>query len=77
MKPIQLLIGEELLRAADREAKRRRTNRSALVRAALTQYLAAARRQLLDEQYRRGYEKRPGRKDDIEAWEGIQSWPEE
>jgi metal-responsive CopG/Arc/MetJ family transcriptional regulator len=77
MKPIQLMMDSELLRAADREAKRRKINRSALLRAALTEFLANAQRQALDEQYRRGYEKKPAGKDDVEAWEAIQSWPEE
>jgi metal-responsive CopG/Arc/MetJ family transcriptional regulator len=77
MKPIQLLMDEALLRAVDREAKRRRTNRSSLVRTALAGFLAEARRQALDEQYRRGYERKPVREDELEGWEGIQAWPEE
>jgi len=77
MKPIQLLIDEKLLRAADREAKRRRTNRSSLVRTALAQFLIAAERQVLDEQYRAGYERKPVRKAELEGWEGIQTWPED
>ena len=77
MRPIQILMDEKLIREVDREAKRRRTDRSKLMRAALEAFLAEARRQALDERYRRGYEVKPQRRDEIEAWEEIQAWPEE
>jgi metal-responsive CopG/Arc/MetJ family transcriptional regulator len=77
MRPIQILMDERLIREVDREAKRRRTDRSKLMRAALQAFLAGARRQALDERYRRGYEVKPQRRDEIEPWEEIQAWPEE
>jgi metal-responsive CopG/Arc/MetJ family transcriptional regulator len=77
MKPIQILMDERLLAAVDREAKRRRSDRSKLVRAALTAFLADSRRRTLEEQYRRAYRQAPQRTDEIEPWEHIQAWPED
>jgi len=77
MRPIQILLDEELIRTVDREAKRLRSNRSKLIRAALSAYLATARRRMLDERYRRGYEQKPAAPDEFGDWERIQEWPEE
>ncbi len=75
VKPIQILMDEKLVAAVDREAKRRRSNRSNIVRAALSAFLADSRRRVLEEQYRRGYETQPQRRDEYELWEGIQAGP--
>lgn len=77
MKPVQILMDEDLLQTVDREAKRQKSNRSTLVRAALVAYLKTARRRTLDERYRRGYEQSPEQPEDISAWEDIQQWPED
>ena len=77
MKPIQILLDEDLIRAVDREAKRLRSNRSRFIRAALSAYLATTRRRMLDERYRRGYEQKPAARDEFADWEKIQEWPEE
>ena len=77
MKPIQLLIDEELIRRLDREAKRLRANRSKLIRLAVERFLQEQQRQVLEEADRQGYLRRPQRPKDLEAWEAIQTWPEE
>jgi metal-responsive CopG/Arc/MetJ family transcriptional regulator len=77
MKPIQILMDEALIRALDREAKLRHSDRSKLVREAVTAHLAALRRRSQDEQYRRGYAKHPQRAKESQLWEGIQEWPED
>jgi metal-responsive CopG/Arc/MetJ family transcriptional regulator len=77
MRPIQILLDEELIRTVDREAKRLRSNRSKFIRAALSAYLAATRRRTLDERYRRGYEQKPAGPEELGDWERIQEWPEE
>ena len=77
MKPIQILMDDDLIRTLDREARRLRSNRSRLVRAALSAYLATTRRRMLDERYRRGYVQKPAALDDVGEWERIQEWPEE
>jgi metal-responsive CopG/Arc/MetJ family transcriptional regulator len=77
MKPIQLLIDEELVRRLDREAKRIRTNRSKLIRLAVERFLQDQQRLALEEADRRGYERRPQRIGELDAWEAVQAWPEE
>jgi hypothetical protein len=77
MKAVQILMDEELIAAVDQEAKRRRSDRSKLVRTALTRYLADSRRGTLEQQHIHGYQKRPQRKRDLTAWERAQQWPEE
>jgi metal-responsive CopG/Arc/MetJ family transcriptional regulator len=77
MKPIQVLIDENLVRRLDREAKRLRANRSKLIRLAVERFLQDQQRLALEEADRRGYERRPRRAAELDAWEGIQEWPEE
>lgn len=70
-------MDEKLVAAVDREAQRRKSNRSKIVRAALALFLADSRRRALEEQYRRGYETSPQRKDEYDLFEEIQAWPED
>jgi metal-responsive CopG/Arc/MetJ family transcriptional regulator len=77
MKPIQILMDEAQLVELDRVAKRRRSNRSKVIRAAVTSYLGTARTAALEEQHRKGYEARPQQANEIEPWEDVQAWPED
>ena len=54
METIQVVLDEDLLRAADRVAKRTKVNRSALVRAALREYLKRIHYQELERRDREG-----------------------
>ena len=75
METIQIVVDKELLQAADRAARRRRVNRSALVRDALRAYL---RRLAVDERERRdraGYVARPD--SEFAVWDGVAAWPDE
>ena len=77
METVQIVLEKELLRAADRAARRQRTNRSALVREALRDHLkrlAAAEREQRD---REGYERRPVRRGEFDTWETVAAWPDE
>ncbi len=76
METIQVVLDEDLLRAADRAAKRTKVNRSALVRQALREYLKKMHYQELERRDRKGYEKRPDT-DELTAWEGVAAWPGE
>jgi metal-responsive CopG/Arc/MetJ family transcriptional regulator len=76
MKAIQILIDETLLREIDRQAKRSRTDRSKLIRAAATRYLGQLKRDSLEAQHRRGYEASASKRDEVEPWQEIQAWPE-
>jgi metal-responsive CopG/Arc/MetJ family transcriptional regulator len=66
-----------VLRVLDREARRRRTARAKLIRAAVEHYLVALRRRELEERDRRGYDKAPQRLEEIEPWLAVQAWPED
>jgi metal-responsive CopG/Arc/MetJ family transcriptional regulator len=75
MKPIQILMDPGLLRDIDREAKRLRSDRSKLIRAAVTSFLEKSHRSALERQHRLGYTKHDQRDDRIEEWEDVQEWP--
>jgi metal-responsive CopG/Arc/MetJ family transcriptional regulator len=77
MKPIQILVGDALVREMDHEARRQRIDRSKLIRRAVEKYLAEMRRVTLEGQHRAGYLRHPQRKDEVAPWERIQQWPEE
>ena len=77
MSTIQVVLDEELLRAADRAAERTGVNRSALMREALRQHLRRMRLQELEERDAAGYRKSPDADDDLAVWEKAAAWPEE
>lgn len=67
MKTISITIDEPLLRLLDQAAKDARRTRSDLFRMALTEWLAAARRQRLAAEDRAGYESRPVEPDEFDG----------
>lgn len=73
MKAVQILMDEDLIKAVDREAKRERSDRSKLVRAALVRYLAEQRRRDDEARHRQGYARKPVVRG--EFWE-PDTWPE-
>jgi metal-responsive CopG/Arc/MetJ family transcriptional regulator len=75
MKTIQIVVEEDLLRAADRVVKRERISRSALFRDALREHLKRRRIAEMEERERRGYERFPPV--EFDAWDKVASWPEE
>jgi metal-responsive CopG/Arc/MetJ family transcriptional regulator len=77
METIQVVLDSKLLKAADMAAKRRKVNRSALIRHALQEHLKRLHILELEEQDRRGYEARPQKQAEIKAWEGAAVWPED
>src|SRR5690348_10323101 len=77
METIQVVIDRELLNAADREAKREKRTRSALIRDALRghlQQLAVRRREESD---RKGYAAGPQSDAEGQKWEPEAAWPDE
>ena len=76
MHIIQVVLDEKLLNAADAAAKRRKLNRSALIRDALQRHLKHLRQMELEEQERRGYLAKPQREEEYRAWEDAAVWPE-
>ena len=77
METIQVVLDAKLLRAADNAAKRRKVNRSQLIRQALQEYLARLRILDLEERDRRGYQAQPQRADEYRPWEEAAAWPED
>ena len=77
MHTIQIVLEEELLKAADLVVKRKRTNRSALIRAALREHLKNLRTRELEERDRWGYTQRPDHLNDLKVWDAEAAWPPE
>ena len=75
MQTIQVVLGEHLLRAADRAARRIKVNRSALIREALREHLHRLRISELEEKDRQGYERQPDT--EFAGWEKAAAWPED
>jgi metal-responsive CopG/Arc/MetJ family transcriptional regulator len=75
METIQVVIEKELLRATDRAARKRRLNRSALVREALRAHLRRLSTVERERRDRAGY----GETADAEfaIWGGVTAWPDE
>ena len=77
METIQIVLDTKLLKAADTAAKRRKVNRSQLIRQALREHLDRCRMVDLEERDRRGYQARPQRKEEYRPWEEAAAWPED
>lgn len=75
METVQIVLDAELLKAVDRAARRRRVNRSALVREALREHLKRLATHERERQDRRGYEAVPD--DEFSSWEQVAAWPDE
>lgn len=77
MHTIQIVLDSKLLKAADTAAKRRKVNRSALIRQALQEHLNRARMMDLEERDRRGYQAQPQSIEEYLPWEEAAAWPED
>ena len=69
MRTVQIVIEEDLLDQADRQARRQKLNRSQLIRGALREHLARLHARELEECDRRGYAQRPARKGEFDVWD--------
>lgn len=74
MAIVQVVLEDELLRAVDRAAGRRRVNRSALVRDALRLYLRELATRDRERRDRAGYERQPDA--EFSDWNRVTAWPE-
>ena len=74
MQTIEITVDEQLLRAADRAARRNKTNRSVLVREALREHLERLEQRGNERRDRLGYKKHPDT-DDLSGWEAVAAWP--
>jgi metal-responsive CopG/Arc/MetJ family transcriptional regulator len=76
METIQVVLDKELLRAADRAARKMKANRSALMREALREHLRRLETRAKEDRDREGYARQPLAGDDFLPWESEAVWPE-
>ena len=76
MATIQVLLDNELLKSANREARRAHLNRSALIREALRKYLKELEVERMVQRELEGYRKYPQDPAEVEAWAKVAVWPE-
>jgi predicted RNA-binding protein YlxR (DUF448 family) len=75
-KPVQISIGGDLLERIDADPEARERGRSAFLRAAATFYLAAKKRQAVDDAIARAYEgQADALLDEVAELMGSQTWP--
>jgi metal-responsive CopG/Arc/MetJ family transcriptional regulator len=77
METVQIVLDKSLLRAADRAARLRKQNRSALVREALREHLRRLAIAAQEEHDRQGYARQPQPPDEPIDWEREAAWPAE
>ncbi len=77
METIQVVLDGELLRAADRAARKLKTNRSALFREALRAHLKSLDVRDRERTDRKGYLRYPDSLDEPAVWDRVADWPED
>lgn len=77
METIQIVLDSNLLRSADRAAKKLKTNRSALFRDALRAHLKRLDLQQKEGRDREGYVRYPDSLDEPAAWDKVADWPDD
>jgi metal-responsive CopG/Arc/MetJ family transcriptional regulator len=75
METVQIVLEKELLRETDRVARRRRLNRSALVREALRAHLRRLAVREREQRDRAGYMAAPDA--ECRIWDRVTAWPDE
>lgn len=77
MATIQVVLESDLLKAADRVARKRKMNRSALFREALRAHLKMLEMLERESRDRDGYVRYPDSLDEPSAWDKVADWPDE
>jgi len=77
VETIQVVLEGELLKAADRAARRLKINRSAFIRQAMREHLRALRTREREEADRSGYERSRESTAELAAWDRVAAWPDE
>jgi len=77
METIQIVLEDDLLRAAARAVRKLKTNRSALFRDALRAYLKRLDTRDKERRDRDGYLRYPELLDDPTAWDQVADWPDD
>ena len=77
METIQIVLGNDLLKAADRAVRKLKTNRSALFREALRAHLKRLELVEKEKRDREGYVRYPDSLDEPAVWDKVADWPED
>jgi metal-responsive CopG/Arc/MetJ family transcriptional regulator len=77
METIQVVLEAELLKAADRAARKLKMNRSALFRDALRGHLKRLELRERECRDRDGYRRYPDSLDEPAVWDKVADWPDE
>jgi metal-responsive CopG/Arc/MetJ family transcriptional regulator len=77
VETIQVVLEGELLKAADRAARRLKLNRSAFIRQAMREHLRRLRIREREEADRRGYERLSESTGELATWDRVAAWPED
>jgi metal-responsive CopG/Arc/MetJ family transcriptional regulator len=75
METILVALDKSLLQATDRAARRRKRNRSSLVREALREHLRRLEALTSEERDREAYSRQPQTAGECSLWEGEAAWP--
>jgi metal-responsive CopG/Arc/MetJ family transcriptional regulator len=76
MKPVQVMLDEELLARLDASEEVKKKGRSAVLRRAADEYLLRAQRWEIAERYRHAYGGGEGLGEEFAGWEDEGAWPE-
>lgn len=76
MKTVQMTLDEDLVARVDRAVRKLGTTRSAFARRALQDALRQMATRELERKHRRGYEAKPVRRGEFDAWAAEQAWPD-
>jgi len=77
METIQIVLENDLLKAADRAVRKLKTNRSALFREALRAHLRRLDVLEREKRDREGYVRYPDSRDEPAIWDKVADWPED
>jgi predicted transcriptional regulator len=77
METIQVVLDSKLRHIADRLAKRKKVNRSVIMREALREYAKRERIREMEERERKAYEAHPQTDEEIFLWEREAVWPDD
>ncbi len=72
-----MTLDEDLVAQVDRIVKNLKTTRSAFTRDALRKAVESVSNSMLERQHRKGYQKKPVKKEEFEIWEDEQAWGDE
>lgn len=77
MKPVQILMDDQLLAALDADSEVRRVGRSKVLRQLAEQYLERRRQAEIDAMYASGYGDGGRVAEELDGWAEAGTWPDE